>query len=65
MKYRWLIAFVAALSLAIAGLAQEGPQSSSGDSVAKPKKPAETAPADQPPIPSEYKRPDNERPPGR
>ena len=51
--------------LAIAGSAlfpieaQEGPQSSSGDSVAKPKKPAEAAPADQPAIPSEFKRPKN------
>jgi Ca-activated chloride channel homolog len=53
------MAFVLGLSLAIAGMAQEGPQSSSGDSVAKPKKPTETAPADQPPIPSEYKRPKN------
>ena len=59
MKYRWLIAFAAVLGLAIAGWAQEGPQPSSGDSVAKPKKPAETAPADQAPIPSEYKRPKN------
>jgi len=63
MKYRWFIALPAALSLAIAlaiaGWAQEGPQPSSGDSVAKPKKPAETAPAEEAPIPSEYKRPKN------
>ncbi|HEX4165592.1 MAG TPA: VWA domain-containing protein [Bryobacteraceae bacterium] len=40
--------------------AQDAPQSQSSDSVAKPKKPATdtTAPApDQPPIPSEYKKP--------
>src|SRR5689334_6212107 len=63
MKYRWFIALPAALSLAIAlaiaGWAQEGPQPSSGDSVAKPKKPAETAPPEAAPIPSEYKRPKN------
>lgn len=38
--------------------AQETPQSQSSDSVAKPKKPAETAPApDETRIPSEYKKP--------
>ncbi len=40
--------------------AQEGPEPQSSDSVAKPKKPAPdttAAPADQPPIPSEYKKP--------
>jgi len=56
------------MGLAVASLApflmeaQEGPQSKSGDSVAKPKKPAE-APADQPAIPSEYKRPKDVPPP--
>jgi Ca-activated chloride channel homolog len=65
MKYRWFVACLASVGLAIASLtpfpmeAQEGPQSSSGDSVAKPKKPAEAAPADQPAIPSEFKRPKN------
>jgi Ca-activated chloride channel homolog len=65
MKYRWFVACLAGVGLAIASLtpfpmeAQEGPQSSSGDSVAKPKKPAEAAPADQPEIPSEFKRPKN------
>jgi Ca-activated chloride channel family protein len=65
MKQRWFVACVASLGLAVASLAsfpmsaQEGPQPSSGDSVAKPKKPAEAAPADQPAIPSEYKRPKN------
>ncbi len=65
MKQRWFLACMASLGLAVASLtpfpilAQEGPQSSSGDSVAKPKKPAETAPADQPAIPSEFKRPKN------
>ncbi|MGH9693025.1 MAG: VWA domain-containing protein, partial [Bryobacteraceae bacterium] len=65
MKYRWYAACIVALGLAITGAAifpieaQEGPQPSSGDSVAKPKKPAEAAPAAQPPIPSEFKRPDN------
>jgi Ca-activated chloride channel homolog len=65
MKYRWFVACLASVGLAIACLtpfpmeAQEGPQSSSGDSVAKPKKPAEAAPADQPAIPSEFKRPKN------
>ncbi len=38
--------------------AQEGPQTQSSDSVAKPKKPAETAPPpEEAPIPSEYKKP--------
>jgi Ca-activated chloride channel family protein len=65
MKQRWFVACVASVGLAVASLApfpisaQEGPQSSSGDSVAKPKKPAEAAPADQPAIPSEFKRPKN------
>jgi Ca-activated chloride channel homolog len=65
MKYRWFVVCLAGVGLAIASLtplameAQEGPQSSSGDSVAKPKKPAEAAPADQPAIPSEFKRPKN------
>jgi Ca-activated chloride channel family protein len=65
MMQRWFVACVAGIGLAATSLApfpveaQEGPQSSSGDSVAKPKKPAETAPADQPAIPSEFKRPKN------
>ena len=63
------MACVASMGLAVASLApflmeaQEGPQSTSGDSVAKPKKPAEAAPADQPAIPSEYKRPKDVPPP--
>ena len=41
-----------------AALGQEAPQSQSDDSVAKPKKPAETAPPPaEAPIPSEYKKP--------
>ena len=62
MKFR----FVLGLSFVIAGFlpvpvpSQEGPQSQSGDSVAKPKKkPADEAPADQPAIPSEFKKPKN------
>jgi len=63
MKQRWFVACAASIGLAVASLAsfpmsaQEGPQSSTGDSVAKPKKPAEATPADQPAIPSEFKRP--------
>ncbi|HMJ61538.1 MAG TPA: hypothetical protein VK493_07220, partial [Bryobacteraceae bacterium] len=69
MRQRWFVACVASMGLAVASLApflmeaQEGPQSTSGDSVAKPKKPAEAAPADQPAIPSEYKRPKDVPPP--
>lgn len=67
MKYRFLLAGVAAAGLGFAALlpldllAQEGPQPQSGDSVAKPKKPAGDTAApdttDRPPIPSEYKKP--------
>jgi len=54
---------LAGLSLAVASLvpvyvhAQEGPQSQSGDSVAKPKKPTEAPAPEEQPIPSEYKKP--------
>ncbi|MBV9405500.1 MAG: hypothetical protein JO211_09160, partial [Acidobacteriaceae bacterium] len=54
---------LASLSLAVASLvpvyvhAQEGPQSQSGDSVAKPKKPTEAPQPEEQPIPSEYKKP--------
>ncbi len=65
MKYRFLLTGVAACCLAALSLsqqlcAQEAPGSSNSDSVAKPKKPAAdtTAPApDEPPIPSEFKKP--------
>lgn len=70
MKSRFVFTGVAAFSLVFAGLyplslaAQEGPQSQSGDSVAKPKK--KPAPGDntatpdntnEAPIPSEFKKP--------
>jgi Ca-activated chloride channel family protein len=62
MRHRILIG---ALSLTIASfcprplLSQDGPQSQSTDSVAKPKKPAadEAPPPDKAPIPSEFKKP--------
>ncbi|HSU58798.1 MAG TPA: VWA domain-containing protein [Bryobacteraceae bacterium] len=65
MKYGFLLAGIAALSLSIFTLvplelnAQEGPQPQSGDSVAKPKKPAgdTTDTTDRPSIPSEFKKP--------
>jgi len=67
MKYRFLLAGVAAAGLGFAALlpldllAQEGPQPQSGDSVAKPKKPASdtttTDTTDRPSIPSEFKKP--------
>ncbi len=62
MKHCVLLAALAGLTLApIASFpldAQETPQSQSSDSVAKPKKPADTAPAPaEAPIPSEYKKP--------
>jgi len=64
MKSRLLFAALAAAFLFIgealprAG-AQESPQPQNGETVAKPKKPPAdtTAPADQPSIPSEYKKP--------
>jgi VWFA-related protein len=57
--------FIGALGLAIAGVcplllaAQDGPQSQSTDSVAKPKKPGtdEPPPPEKAPIPSEFKKP--------
>ena len=64
MKYRIFAAGFAGMALAVVSLfpirmgAQEGPQSQSGDSVAKPKKPAnEAPPPEEEPIPSEYKKP--------
>ncbi len=65
MKYRSLFVGIAALTLGFATLlpldlnAQEGPQPQSGDSVAKPKKPAgdTTDSTDRPAIPSEFKKP--------
>jgi len=65
MKYGFLLAGIAALSLSMLTLvplelnAQEGPQPQSGDSVAKPKKPAgdTTDTTDRPSIPSEFKKP--------
>jgi Ca-activated chloride channel homolog len=62
MKYSVLLAALASLALTpVASLplnAQEAPQSQSSDSVAKPKKPADLAPAPaEAPIPSEYKKP--------
>lgn len=65
MKYRTLFAGFVGFGLALASLlpaylhAQEGPQSQDTDSVAKPKKkPADdTAPANEPTIPSEFKKP--------
>lgn len=65
MKYRIFSPGVAGLALALASFipvhvrAQEAPQPQSGDSVAKPKKPADdTPPPDAQPIPSEYKKKD-------
>ena len=63
MKHSFLVAGLLSSALACtalipAALAQEAPQSQSDDSVAKPKKPVETAPApEEAPIPSEYKKP--------
>jgi Ca-activated chloride channel homolog len=62
MKKRCLLAGFAGSVLFLTGsyaaFAQENPQSQSGDSVAKPKKPADApAPAEEAPIPSEYKKP--------
>jgi len=65
MKYGFLLAGIAALSLSMLTLVplelngQEGPQPQSGDSVAKPKKPAgdTTDTTDRPSIPSEFKKP--------
>ena len=64
MKSRSFSFRYSVLLLVISGLypvqviCQEGPQSQSGDSVAKPKKPAEQTPApDEAPVPSEYKKP--------
>jgi Ca-activated chloride channel homolog len=64
MKYRIFKAGLAGISLTLASLftvsvcAQEAPQSSSSDSVAKPRKPAnEPPPPEEEPIPSEYKKP--------
>lgn len=51
-----LLAFLTLLPPRLA--AQEGPQPQSGDSVAKPKKPADQPPApEEAPIPSDYKKP--------
>lgn len=63
MKYRFLSALLAGISLTLASFlgvrvrAQEAPQSQTSDSVAKPKKPSDTPPPDEQPIPSEYKKP--------
>ena len=64
MKYPIFAAGFAGVALAVVSLlpmrmgAQEGPQSQSSDSVAKPKKPANDTPQpDEQPIPSEYKKP--------
>jgi len=64
MKYFFLLVGVASLMLAGTSLfspvlsAQDGPQSQSSDSVAKPKKPADAAPPpEEAPIPSVYKKP--------
>ena len=60
MKSSFLLVGVASLGLSAAAflVAQEPNPSQSSDSVAKPKKPADTAPApSEPPIPSEYKKP--------
>ncbi len=66
MKFSTFSAGLAGLALALAYLlpvhvrAQAGPQTQSGDSVAKPKKPpTDTASPDEQPIPSEYKKPKN------
>lgn len=63
MKFPAFLAALAGLTLLVGGTAarvpaQEGPQSQSSDSVAKPKKPVDTAPPPgEAPIPSEYKKP--------
>src|SRR5579875_584241 len=64
MKYRFIYAGVSTLALTVASLfaihahAQEGPQSQNSDSVAKPRKPADQPPpANEQPIPSEFKKP--------
>ncbi len=69
MNFRYLIAGVISLSLGAISLlpvglvAQEGPQPQNSDSVAKPKKPTESAPPpEEAPIPSAYKKP-KEAPP--
>ena len=52
------LAFICAGSFASPAAAQEGPGPQSGDSVAKPKKPADQPPpAEEAPVPSEYKKP--------
>lgn len=63
MKPPFLLAGFTGLALTFASLfpapawAQEGPQPQSGDSVARPKKPANQPPGpDEAPIPSEYKK---------
>lgn len=63
MTYRIFSMGLASASIVLASLmipstyAQEGPETQSNDSVAKPKKPdTETPPPDEAPIPSEYKR---------
>ncbi len=66
MKFRLIPSVLAGAALLLAGnlacpvYAQEGPQSQSGDSVAKPKNKPENAPApeEDKPIPSEYKKKD-------
>src|SRR5947209_3383651 len=70
MKIRSLSTAVAALAILSAGgvvsrlAAQEGPQSSSSDSVAKPKPKDNTPPPpDRAPIPSEFKKPKTDLPP--
>ena len=64
MKYPILSVGLVGLGLALTSVLglpayaqDQGPQPQSGDSVAKPKKPTDTAPAEAPPIPSEYKKP--------
>lgn len=64
MKFRFFsaglagIGFILAALLPVQSYAQEGPQTQSGDSVAKPKKPADdTPPPEEQPIPSEFKKP--------
>ncbi len=54
-----LTLFIASLlTLHLPAFAQEGPQPQNGDSVARPKKPAgQSPPAEEQPIPSEYKKP--------
>ncbi len=63
MKFAFLPAGLASFALAFAALlplqsfAQEGPQPQSGDSVARPKKPADQPPPpEEAPVPSEYKK---------